>query len=44
MSTQQQIEERYAYIKEYKGQFITYEQLKARHLILDTKGIIPTAT
>ena len=43
LSTQQQIEELYAYIREYKGQVITYEQLKARHLTLDTKGIIPTA-
>lgn len=43
LTTQQQIEELYAYINQYKGQFITYEQLKARHLTLDTKGIIPTA-
>jgi len=43
LSTQQQIEELYAYITGCKGKFITYEQLKTRHLTLDTKGIIPTA-
>ena len=39
----QQAEELKAYINEYRGRFIAYEQLKARQLSLDTKGILPTA-
>ena len=42
LGIQQQIEALYAYLADYRGQFITYEQLKIRPLALDTKGIIPT--